>query len=330
MDAGRSEPSHADVHHVPVLAREVLDYLGVRPDGRYVDCTAGYGGHAELIAAGLGQAGRLVAIDRDRAAVAYSAERLRIYGDRVAVVHANFADLQSVLDSAGIGAIDGALFDLGVSLPQLRDDVGRGFSFDRDAPLDMRMDEKEPTTAADVVNRWPEEELVRIFREYANERYARAIARAIVRIRARAPLETTGDLVSVVTGVVSRRRPPGGRRRNRHPATRVFQAVRMAVNSEIENLKRGFDAAVSAMDEGGRLCVISFHSVEHRTVKELIRDHSRPCICPPGTELCRCGSKRDLRTLTKRAVVPGETEVAANPRARSAQLRVAERLAVSA
>jgi len=314
--------------HVPVLADAVLDSLCIRPDGRYVDCTAGYGGHAERVAAGLSAAGRLVAIDWDIAAVNYTAERLRLYGGRVTVVHANFAELESALADAGMGEVDGILFDLGVSLPQLRDENGRGFSFAGDAPLDMRMDVRQPTTAADILNTWPETELSRLFREYGDERHARAIARSVVRYRGRGALRTTGELASVVTKVITRR--PGRRRRRRHPATRVFQAVRMAVNNEIENLERGLESAVTVLAPGGRLCVISFHSVEHRTVKRFLREHSRPCTCPPGLDQCRCGARQDLHVVTKRAVTPSATEVEANPRSRSAQLRVAEKRATAA
>ena len=315
---------------MPVLADVVVEHLRIRPDGRYVDCTAGYGGHAERIAALLGEHGRLVAIDCDGAAVAYSTERLRPYGERVAVVRANFADLESVLADAGVDEVDGALFDLGASLPQLRDDSGRGFSFLRDAPLDMRFDTRQRSvTAAEVVNSWPERELARIFREYGDERYARAIARELVRARGKAPVVTSGELAQIVARVVERRRPPTGRRRRHHPATRVFQALRIAVNSEIETLRNGFEAAVSMLADRGRVCVISFHSVEHRTVKQLMRAHSRPCTCPPGMAPCQCGARQDLRMLTKRAIVPSKEEVRATPQARSAQLRVAEKQVVS-
>ena len=330
MDQGRPEAARGNISHVPVLADAVMDYLRVRPEGQYVDCTAGYGGHAERIAGQLGDRGRLAAIDCDGAAVLYTTGRLRPFGERVAVIHANFAELTTVLADQGIDEVDGVLFDLGVSLPQLRDETGRGFSFTRDAPLDMRMDEQQPTTAADVVNTWPENELARIFREYGDERYARAVARAIIRVRDRAPLRTTGELAAVVTKVVARRQPDKGKRRRRHPATRVFQAVRMAVNGEIDNLRTGFETAVSVLAAGGRLCAISFHSVEHRTVRLMMREHARPCTCPPGISPCLCGARQDLLVLTKRAVVPGEEEIAANPQARSAQLRVAEKRVDSA
>jgi len=325
MDQRRPETSRGNVAHVPVLADAVMEYLRVRPEGKYVDCTAGCGGHAERIAKQLGNRGRLAAIDCDSAAVSYATDRLRPFGERVAVVRANFAELATVLADQGIDEVDGVLFDLGVSLPQLRDETGRGFSFTRDGPLDMRMDERQPITAADVVNRWPENGLARIFREYGDERFARSVARAIVRVRDRTPLRTTSELAAVVTKVVARRRPAGGRRRRRHPATRVFQAIRMAVNGELDNLRTGFEAAVSVLAAGGRLCVISFHSVEHRTVKLMMREHARPCTCPAGISGCMCGARQDLLVLTKRAVAPGKEEIAGNPQARSAQLRVAEK-----
>ena len=330
MEQGRPETSRGNIHHVPALADAAIEYLRVRPDGQYIDCTAGYGGHAERIARQLGGTGRLGAIDCDSAAVSYATDRLRPFGERVAVVRANFAELATVLADLGMNEVDGVLFDLGVSLPQLRDETGRGFSFIGDAPLDMRMDQRQPTTAADVVNTWPEDELARIFREYGDERYARAVARAIVRTRDQTPLRSTGDLAAMVTKVVARRRPAKGRRRRRHPATRVFQAVRMAVNGELENFRTGFEAAVSALAGGGRLCVISFHSVEHRTVRRMMREHARPCTCPPGISGCVCGARQDLVVVTKKAVVPDEQEIAVNPQARSAQLRVAEKRAVSA
>ena len=330
MDQERPETSRGNIPHVPVLADAAIEYLRVRPDGKYLDCTAGYGGHAERIAKQLGGTGRLGAIDCDSAAVSYATERLRPFGERVTVVRANFTELATVLADLGMNEVDGVLFDLGVSLPQLRDETSRGFSFTGDAPLDMRMDERQPTTAADVVNTWQEDELTRIFREYGDERYARAIARAIVRTRDQTPLRSTGDLADLVTRVVARRRPAGGKRRRRHPATRVFQAVRMAVNGELDNLRTGFEAAVSALAAGGRLCVISFHSVEHRTVRQMMREHARPCTCYPGISGCVCGARQDLVVVAKKAVVPDEQEIAANPQARSAQLRVAEKRTVPA
>jgi 16S rRNA (cytosine1402-N4)-methyltransferase len=320
-----AESGTGDHPHVPVMVAEVMHHLAVRPTGTYVDCTAGYGGHAERIAAQLRDTGRLVAIDRDETAVEYVEKRLGPFGKAVTVKRANFSELAEVLAGAGVTKVDGVLFDLGTSVPQLRDDAGRGFSFAGDAPLDMRMDRRQSMTAAEVVNRWPETELAKIFHEYSDERYSRAIARAIVHRRKERPIDTTAELAELVIRVVTRRRPKHGKRRKMHPATRVFQAVRMAVNDEIGSLRRGMEAAADALGSGGILCAISFHSVEHRAVKVFLRERARPCSCPPGLAECLCRAQDDMKIVNRRALRPTDEETAANPHARSAQLRVGEK-----
>ncbi len=304
--------AEAPDHHRPVLLEEVLEVLDVRAQGRYVDATYGRGGHARAILARLGPGGRLLVLDRDPEAVAHA--RARLGADpRVDVAHASFARLGELLDARGWrGRVDGVLMDLGVSSPQL-EDPARGFSFLREGPLDMRMDPAAGESAADWLARAPEREIARVLRDYGEERYARRIARAIVRAR---PLRTTRELAEVVAAAVPRREP------GRHPATRTFQAVRIHVNRELEALRAGLEQAVEALAPGGRIAVISFHSLEDRIVKRFLRARARPASPAPGLP----APPPTLRLLG-RPRRPGEAEVAANPRARSAVLRAAERLA---
>ncbi len=329
----------AFAHH-PVLAAEVTAALAPAPGRLYLDATVGGGGHAErLLEAGA----RILGVDRDDTALAAAAERLARFGDRVRLVRGAFADLPAIVAAEGVGLVDGILADLGVSSLQL-DDPGRGFSFQADGPLDMRMDQRERLTAADLVNALPVPELTRLIRTLGEERWAGAIARRIARARAEAPIETTGRLAEVVVAAVAaaERHPasrPGtlsyragtrrgrtGRRGRIHPATRTFQALRMRVNDELEQLARLLDVAPDLLEPGGRLAVISFHSLEDRLVKEAIRREAAACRCPPGLPVCRCGQVPRLRPVTRKPITPGEAEVAANPRARSAKLRVAERI----
>jgi len=298
--------------HRPVLLEEVLEVLDVRAQGRYVDATYGRGGHARAILARLGPEGRLLVLDRDPEAVAHA--RARLGADpRVDVAHASFARLGELLDGRGWrGRVDGVLMDLGVSSPQL-EDPARGFSFLREGPLDMRMDPAAGESAAEWLARAPEREIARVLRDYGEERYARRIARAIVRAR---PLRTTRELAEVVAAAVPRREP------GRHPATRTFQAIRIHVNRELEALRAGLEQAVEALAPGGRIAVISFHSLEDRIVKRFLRARARPAPPAPGLP----APPPTLRLLG-RPRRPGEAEVAANPRARSAVLRAAERLA---
>ena len=305
--------------HVSVLLDECIEALNIRPDGIYVDGTLGAGGHSEKIAEGL-TTGRLISIDRDANALAHAGERLARFGERVTLVKSNFDDIAGILDSLGIGGVDGMLFDLGVSSPQL-DDAARGFSYMEDAPLDMRMDPSAPLTAREVVNDWSEQELRRILRDYGEERYAARIAAGIIKRRAKAPVETTLELVDIIRSAM----PAAALREKQHPAKRSFQAIRIAVNDELGSIERMLAAAPDRLKPGGRLAVISFQSLEDRLVKTAIRKRERGCTCPPDFPVCVCGFVQTLRQVGK-PVEAGPEELERNPRARSARLRVAERV----
>ena len=305
--------------HKPVLLRESIEALNIRPDGVYVDGTLGRAGHSKEIARRL-TTGRLICIDRDQAAIDAAGERLAPWMDRVTLVHGNFAELGDILRLSGAGGADGMLFDLGVSSPQL-DDASRGFSYMQDAPLDMRMDTSAALTAGDIVNTWPQEELRRILWEYGEERYAPAIARAIARAREAAPVNTTLELVEIIKSAM----PPAALREKQHPAKRSFQAIRIAVNGELDALPPMLEAAVDGLNPGGRLAVITFHSLEDRIVKRALADMARGCTCPPEFPVCVCGKRPRVKLLTRRPVTAGEAELEDNPRARSAKLRAAEK-----
>ncbi len=300
--------------HKPVLLDECIGALRIRPEGVYVDGTLGRAGHSREIAKRL-TTGRLICIDRDSAAIEAAGERLAPWMDRVRLVHSNFSELGSVLEEDA----DGMLFDLGVSSPQL-DDPERGFSYMHDAPLDMRMDRSAPLTAREVVNSWSLEELRRILYDFGEERYAPAIARAIAKRREQRPIETTLELVEVIKSAM----PPAALREKQHPAKRSFQAVRIAVNGELDALPPMLRAAADKLRPGGRLAVITFHSLEDRIVKRTLRELAQGCTCPPSFPVCVCG-KKPLVRLDK-PQVPTPEEVAENPRARSARLRTAEKL----
>jgi 16S rRNA (cytosine1402-N4)-methyltransferase len=303
--------------HVPVLLDEVLAYLDPQPGNRIIDGTVGSGGHAEAILDRCAPDGRLLGLDADPAALSVTQERLRPYGSRVALVHANYEQLNKIAPAYGFAPADGILFDLGLSSRQLAD-PSRGFSFQVDGPLDMRFDSRREQTAADLVNRVSLGELTHIIAEYGEERQARRIAAAIVANR---PLYTTGELAQVVTDAV------GGRRGRRlHPATRTFQALRIAVNDELGCLERGLNAAIDLLASWGRLVVIAFHSLEDRLVKQTFQRESRDCLCPPSVPICTCGHRARLAVLTRRPVRPAPDEVARNPRSRSARLRAARKL----
>ncbi len=308
-----------DYGHKPVLLEECLQALAIRPDGCYLDGTLGRAGHSLEILRRL-TTGRLVGIDRDMAAIGAARERLADFQDRVTLVHGNFRDLGRILQETGTGPLDGMLFDLGVSSPQL-DEARRGFSYMQDAPLDMRMDESEALSAADIVNTWSQEELRRVLYEYGEERYAPRIAQAIVRRRGDRPIETTGELVEVIRSAM----PAAALREKQHPAKRSFQALRIAVNGELEALPPMLAAAADGLKPGGRLAVITFHSLEDRIVKQTLRELATGCTCPPQFPVCVCGKKPRLKLITRKPVTPGPEELAENPRARSAKLRVAER-----
>ncbi|MHB8708571.1 MAG: 16S rRNA (cytosine(1402)-N(4))-methyltransferase RsmH [Desulfuromonadales bacterium] len=309
--------------HVSVLPGEVLELLAPRPGGIYLDGTVGGGGHARLILEASSPDGRLIGFDRDPAALAAAAALLAPFGERVTLCRGSFAEIDEQLAALGINQVDGILLDLGVSSHQL-DTPERGFSFREDGPLDMRMDPDQPASAADLLARADAEELKRIFREYGEERWAGRIAREIVRVRGETPLVTTRQLAELVCRAV-----PGGYVPQRiHPATRVFQALRIAVNGELDALAAGLAAAMRSLRPGGRLAVISFHSLEDRLVKQGFRAAANPCSCPPRLPVCVCGRTAEVRVLTPRGVRPAEAEIIANPRSRSAVLRAIEKLAV--
>ena len=307
--------------HHPVLREECIDNLAIRPDGIYLDGTLGRAGHSCEIARRLNADGRLIGLDRDETALEAARRRLAPYMDRVTLVHSNFSRVAEVLDELDIPEVDGMLFDLGVSSPQL-DDAQRGFSYMHDAPLDMRMDGTAELTARTVVNDWPYEELRRILYEYGEERYAPAIARRIVAAREEAPIETTGQLVELIKSAM----PPQALREKQHPAKRSFQALRIAVNGELDELTAMLHSAVQRLAPGGRLAVITFHSLEDRIVKKSFQELATGCTCPPNFPVCVCGKKPTVRLVNRKPIIPGPAELAYNPRARSAKLRVAEKL----
>ena len=310
-----------EFQHKSVLLQECIDALNIRPDGIYLDGTLGGAGHSSQIARRLTEGGRLIGVDRDRTTLAAAKERLAPYADRVTLVHSNFAEIDAILDSLGIPAVDGMLFDLGVSSPQL-DDASRGFSYMADAPLDMRMDKDDALTAGAVVNTWPQGELRRILYDYGEERYAPQIAAAICRAREKAPVETTLELVDIIRSAM----PAQALREKQHPAKRSFQAIRIAVNDELGAVSRMMQAAVGRLNPGGRLAVITFHSLEDRIVKSEMQQAARGCTCPPEFPVCVCGKKPLVKLVTRKPIVSGPAELEENPRARSAKLRVAEKL----
>lgn len=310
----------SDFHHVSVLLEECIDGLNIKPDGIYVDGTLGGAGHSSRIAAKL-TTGRLIGIDRDPVALKAAGERLAPFGDRVTLVHSNFCEIADVLDDLGIGGVDGILLDLGVSSPQL-DDGARGFSYMADAPLDMRMDNGDSLSADTVVNTWSYEELKRILYEYGEERYAPAIASAICRRRESAPIGSTLELVDVIRSAM----PPAALREKQHPAKRSFQAIRIAVNDELNSVAKVMKDAIPRLNPGGRLAVITFHSLEDRIVKNAMAEAAKGCTCPPNFPVCVCGKKPKVQVITRKPIVSGENELERNPRARSAKLRICEKV----
>ncbi len=307
--------------HQPVLLKETVDLLAIKPGGVYVDATCGFGGHSAEILAKIGQAGLLIAIDRDRDALEHAGRRLAQVGGRFVVKQANYTSLPTILAELGIAGLDGILYDFGVSSFQL--DTDRGFSYQRDQRLDMRFsqDESIPDAAA-YVNNLSEHDLADVLWRYGEERYSRRIARAIVEKRSAERIETTGRLTKVILGAV------GGLYRGQsiHPAARSYQALRIYVNSELESVQRGIEAGIEALLPLGRICAISFHSLEDRIVKSAYIAHTGKCTCPPRIPECRCGAKRTLSVLTRKPVMASETEIAANPRASAAKLRCAEKI----
>ena len=310
----------SEFHHVSVLLEECIDGLNIKPDGIYVDGTLGGAGHSSRIAAKL-STGRLIGIDRDPVALKAAGERLAPYADRVTLVHSNFCEIKQVLSDLGIDGVDGILLDLGVSSPQL-DDGSRGFSYMADAPLDMRMNNEDTLSAYDVVNTWSQDERKRILYEYGEERYAPRIAEAICRRREEKAIATTLELVDVIRGAM----PAAALREKQHPAKRSFQAIRIAVNDELGSVEKVMKDAIPALNPGGRLAVITFHSLEDRIVKNGMAEAAKGCTCPPRLPVCVCGNKPKVKLVSRKPIVSGDEELERNPRARSAKLRVCEKL----
>ncbi len=306
--------------HVSVLLHECIDNLNIKPDGIYLDGTLGMGGHSYEIASRL-TTGRLICVDRDETAIERAGARLAPFADKITLVHGNFADAAAILDSLGIEGADGMLFDLGVSSPQL-DEAERGFSYMQDAPLDMRMDGSAALTASDVVNSWSAEKLNRILWDYGEERYARRITAGILAAREKKPIASTLALVDVIKAAL----PAAALREKQHPAKRSFQAIRIAVNDELGAIATMMETAPDKLKIGGRLCVISFHSLEDRIVKSGIAARENGCTCPREAPVCTCGFVKTLRSVSRKPILPSEDEIERNPRARSAKLRVAERV----
>ena len=306
--------------HIPVLLNECIEGLNIKPDGIYVDGTLGRGGHSSEIAKRL-TTGRLISIDRDETAIIEAGERLKEFGDKVTLVRGNFADVASILDGLGIDGVDGMLFDLGVSSPQL-DEAQRGFSYMNDAPLDMRMDRSASLSAYDIVNFWSEDEIKRILWNYGEERYAPRIAQKIIKRREEKPIETTLELSDIIRSAM----PAAALREKQHPAKRSFQGIRIAVNDELHAVEQMMQDAPKKLNVGGRLCVISFHSLEDRIVKNGIAAFEKGCTCPKEFPICVCGFVQTLKSVSRKPIVSGNEELEYNPRARSAKLRVAERI----
>ena len=310
-----------EFQHSPVMPEEVIRELNIRPDGIYVDGTLGGGGHSGLIAGCLSEKGRLIGIDQDEDAIRAATERLACYGDKVTIVRSNYSGMASVLKELSVPAVDGILLDLGVSSYQL-DQAERGFTYREDAPLDMRMDRRQKLTAADVVNTYSEEDLSRLIHQYGEDRFARNIAKHIVKARQSAPLETTGELVEIIKAAIPARvRAKGG-----HPAKRTFQAIRIEVNHELDVLEDTLEEMVGLLNDGGRLAVITFHSLEDRIVKKIFRKCEDPCICPPEFPVCTCGRVSMGRVVTRKPILPGDEDLESNSRSKSAKLRVFERI----
>lgn len=310
-----------EFHHVSILLQPCLDALNIKPDGVYVDATTGGAGHSLRIASALGEGGRLICIDRDGEALENAKTRLAPVWARVTTVKSDFRDIDRVLEGQGLAGADGILFDLGVSSPQL-DHAERGFSYMKDAPLDMRMDRQQKLTAYDVVNTWSREDIRHILFEYGEERYAPLIAAAIEREREKKPIETTLELVDIIRGAM----PSKALREKQHPAKRSFQAIRIAVNDELGAVREAMEKAIECLNPGGRLAVITFHSLEDRIVKAAFQKAAQGCTCPKDFPVCVCGNKPKVRLTPRKPILPSEEEIEENPRARSAKLRVCEKI----
>lgn len=306
--------------HISVLLNETIDSLNIKPDGIYVDGTLGGGGHSLKICEKLGENGRLIGIDQDMDAVEAATERLRDYSDKVTIVHSNYQDIDSVLSDLSIGGVDGIVLDLGVSSYQL-DNAERGFTYREDTALDMRMDQSSSLTAKDIVNNYSEQELYRVIRDYGEDGFAKNIAKHIVRARLEKTIETTGELNEIIRAAI----PAKVRKGQGHPSKKTFQAIRIELNKELEVLENSLDKMIELLNPGGRLCVITFHSLEDRIVKNIFRKNMNPCICPPEFPVCTCGRKPAGKVLTRKPILPGTGELEENKRAKSSKLRVFEK-----
>ena len=306
--------------HVSVLLNETVDGLNVKPDGVYVDATLGGGGHAYEVCRRLGSKGRFIGIDQDADAIQAATKRLEPYKDKVSIVRSNYVNFDNVLDELGIDKVNGILLDLGVSSYQL-DEASRGFTYREDVPLDMRMDQRNTKTAADIVNEYSEMELYRMIRDYGEDRFAKNIAKHIVRAREKKPIETTGELCEIIKAAI----PAKMRAGTGHPAKQTFQALRIELNHELDVLTQSIDGMIDRLAPGGRLCIITFHSLEDRIVKTRFRTNENPCICPPGFPVCVCGRISKGKVITRKPILPSEQEMEENSRSKSAKLRVFEK-----
>lgn len=306
--------------HKSVLLEETIDSLEIKPDGIYVDGTLGGGGHAYEVCRRLGDHGRLIGIDQDADAIKAASERLKSFEDKVTIVRSNYENIAEVLKNLNIDKVDGIYLDLGVSSYQL-DTAERGFTYREDAPLDMRMDQRNSQTAADIVNTYSESDLYRIIRDYGEDKFAKNIAKHIVRVRQEKPFETTGELIETIKAAIPMKvRAVGG-----HPAKKTFQAIRIELNHELDVLNRSIDTMIELLNPGGRLSIITFHSLEDRIVKTRFRNNENPCICPPGFPVCMCGKVSKGRVITRKPIIPSEEEIEENKRSKSSKLRVFER-----
>ena len=305
--------------HKSVLLEETIDNLNIKPDGIYVDGTLGGAGHSEQIVKRLGEGGRLIGIDQDEDAIAAASKRLEPYGDKVTIVRDNYQNFRRILDELNIQKVDGILLDLGVSSYQL-DNADRGFTYRVDAPLDMRMDNRQTKTAKDIVNDYSEAELFRILKDYGEERYAKSIAYHICKYRENKVIETTEELNDIIRGSI----PAKARNGQGHPSKQTFQAIRIELNRELDVLRDSLDGMIDLLDDGGRICIITFHSLEDRIVKLAFRKNENPCICPPNFPVCTCGRKPLGKVITRKPIIPGERELEENSRSKSSKLRVFE------
>ena len=311
-----------EFNHYSVLLNETIENLNIKPDGIYADGTLGGGGHAYQVASRLSEKGRLIGIDQDADAIAAAGERLKEFGDKITIIRSNYANMKEELHRIGVEKVDGIVLDLGVSSFQL-DTPERGFTYrDENAPLDMRMDDRQSLTAKDIVNGYSEMDLYRIIRDYGEDKFAKNIAKHIVQERAKKPIETTGELTEIIRESI----PMKMQVKSGHPAKRTFQAIRIELNRELDVLRDSLDGMIDILDDGGRLCIITFHSLEDRIVKTIFRKNENPCTCPSDFPVCVCGKKSKGKVITRKPILPGETEMEENPRSKSAKLRIFERV----